>query len=143
MGSGRVRVLCIPDPNPTRIYNIKKKKKKKKNPSINTNFPNPKSLTPIHSHSVLPSRFPFSPSLHSHSHKTVVAHFAGAAFLACLTSPTPLHSPPRRLSSLPPSPSRAAFRRRCSSLTSPGPLPPQKAATLSSPSPRGELKILQ
>ena len=43
-GSGRVRVLGIPGPNPTRIYNIKKKKKKTL--SINSHF-SPKSLRSI------------------------------------------------------------------------------------------------
>ena len=38
------------------------KKKKKKTVSINTHFSNPKSLKSIHSHPLLPSRLPFSPS---------------------------------------------------------------------------------
>ena len=85
----------------------------KKNPSINTNFPNPKSLKPIHSHSVLPSRLPFSPSPSlslsqdcccslRRCRSPCMPHLAGAALFS--TSPAPLHSPPRRLSSLPPSP---------------------------------------
>ena len=116
----------------------------KKNPSINTNFSNPKSLKPIHSHSILPSRLPFSPSPSLslsqdcccslyRRRSPCMPHLAGAAPFS--TSPFFL---PASLT-LP----RAAFRRRCSSRTSPGPLPPHKAATLSSPSPRGELKLLQ
>ena len=59
---GQVRVLGIPGPNPTCIYNIFFKKKKKKTLTINTHF-SPKSLRPILSpfHS-LPSCLPFSPS---------------------------------------------------------------------------------
>ena len=106
-GLGQVRVLGIPRPNPTRIYNIKKKKKKK-TLTINSHF-SPKSLRPIlsPSHS-LPSRLPFSPSpslsleqdrrhrcFASHAHfASATTHFVGTALLAYLTSPAPLHSPP-------------------------------------------------
>ena len=153
-GSGRVRVLGIPGPNPTCIYNIKKKKKK--NPKYK--FSLFSQIPQIHSHplilSQLPSRLPFSPSPSlsleqdrqcrcSASH----AHIAGAA-APCI----PRLASPRLAGAAPFSTSlvfppwllhlAAACRRRCSSLTSLGPPPPHKAATLSSPSPRCELKFL-
>ena len=131
-------------PTRTRPVYIIFKKKKKKTLTINTHF-SPKSLRPILS---TLSFSPKPPAILSLTLTLILTWARPPAPLLCLpcslrrrhsslrrrscslhTSPAPLHSPPRCLLDL-----AAACRHCCSSLTSPGPPPPHKAATFSSPS---------